>query len=443
MDLNFNLHPAQLEVFRDPARLKVVAAGRRFGKSHYATVECLIHGLQEENKYGYDVSTASVYYIAPTFDQAKRAVWNKFLRELGGDVVKNYNKNEGIIYLINDREVHLKGADRPDTLRGAKLSYAVLDEFAFMKEEVWDGIIRPTLLDVMGEALFIGTPDGKNHFFNLYNRAKNSRQNDENEWPEWAAFSFTSMDNPTLPVEREINESRASGVPEEIIRQEYQASFHASGGKVFSEDELKWVSPQEAEEWPGVYYIAVDPAGYEDVGQATSARDQRLDETAIAIVKAGEKGWLVEEIRAGRWGIRETAVKIIKAAQDYQALCVGMEKGSLMNAIKPYLSDKMRELNIFPKVEPVTHGGKKKQERIAWSLQGRMQNGRLALIDHPDYNEWQRKFIQQLLDFPNPLSHDDMLDALAYIDQVGSVIYDFGGGFDEEDFEILDETVGF
>lgn len=442
--LDLNLHPGQLEVFNDPARLKVVAAGRRFGKSHYATVACLVNALKDTNEYGYSLENTSVYYIAPTFDQAKRAVWNKFLREIGGDVVKSFNKNEGIIWLVNGREIHLKGADRPDTLRGAKLSMAVLDEMAFMKPEVWNQIVRPALTDVKGEALFIGTPDGKNHFYDLYKQAEKSREKadlEEVSKPEWAAFSFTSSDNPTIPVEDEIKMAKQDGVPDQVLRQEYEASFTASGGKVFRQDDIKWITPAEADEWPGMHYIAVDPAGYEEVGQATSARDTRLDQTAIAVVKAGEKGWLVKEIKAGRWGVRETALNIIKASKDYKALVVGIESGSLKNAIMPYLNDKMRELNIFPRIEPVTHGGRKKEERIAWALQGRMQQGKIAFVDDPDQNDWQRDFINQMIDFPNPLTHDDQLDALSYIDSVATTIYDFGDD-DEEDWQPLDTITG-
>lgn len=442
--LNFNLHPAQLGVFNDPARLKVVAAGRRFGKSHFATIECLIRGLQEENKYGYNIQDTAIYYIAPTFDQAKRAVWNKFLRELGGDVVHNSNKNEGIIWLVNGREVHLKGADRPDTLRGAKLAYAVLDEFAFMKPDVWNQIVRPALLDVKGEALFIGTPDGKNHFYDVFTEAKKSREksdSNEEKLPEWGYWTFSSMDNPTIPVEMEIKNAKEDGVPEQVLRQEYEANFHAAGGKVFSEDDIKWLNQKQADEFDGVCYVAVDPAGFAEVENAKSAQDKRLDETAIAVVRAGTDGWLVEEIRHGRWDVRRTAVEIIKAAKDYEALAVGIEQGSLKNAIMPYLDDKMRSMNTYLNIVGVTHGGKKKTERIAWALQGRLENGKLYMKDDEDSNEWQRHFLNQLLDFPNPLSHDDLLDALAYIDQVSVVSYGIDDDMDEE-WEPLDAVTG-
>ena len=134
--LDFNLHPRQFEVFNDPSRFKVVAAGRRFGKSYLARVMLLIEGLKEKNEEGYSLKGRAVYYIAPTFEQAKRIMWGE-LKEMGRQVIDSTLENQGIIRLVNGREIHLKGADRPDTLRGVGLSYVVMDEYAFMKPEVW------------------------------------------------------------------------------------------------------------------------------------------------------------------------------------------------------------------------------------------------------------------------------------------------------------------
>jgi len=440
--LDFNLHPRQFEVFNDPSRFKVVAAGRRFGKSYLARVMLLIEGLKEKNEAGYDLKNRAVYYIAPTFEQAKRIMWGE-LKDMGRPVIESTLENQGIIRLVNGREIHLKGADRPDTLRGVGLSYVVMDEYAFMKPEVWEYIIRPTLADCRGEALFIGTPEGKNHFFDLYEEVRKHKKlaEKEDKEPEWSCFTFSSAENPTIPIKDEIERSVEQGTPAEVIRQEYFASFQASGGKIFKEDSIKYL-PEEPGE--GMYYIAVDPAGYEEVSKK-GAREDRLDEMAIAIVKVGNFGWYVAEIRTGRWNVREASVQILKAAKDYQALTVGIERGALKNAVMPYLSDQMRRLGVFPHVIDVTHGGKKKTERIAWALQGRMEHGRLFLPeDTMDCEDprWTKKFINQALDFPNPLTHDDMLDALAYIDQVATTSY-----IDDDDFQDewlpMDDVAGY
>lgn len=421
-ELDFALHDKQMEIFTSPARFKIVAAGRRGGKSYLSAVCLLVEGLKNENKHGYNLSDKRVFYVAPTFDQGKRIIWD-LLKELGKEVIQSTLENQAIITLVNGRKIEIKGADRPDTLRGVGLSFCVMDEYAFMKPEVWEKILRPTLSDVKGDALFIGTPEGKNHFYDLFMEAA------KDETGESAAFTFCSIDNPTIdPKEIEYARNTMSAAN---FRQEYEASFTASGGAVFSEEHFQYLD-EEPEE--GTWYIAVDPAGFADLESTTLGKLNRLDECAIACVKVGPYGWYVGDIVHGRWGIRETSVKILRAAQKYQALAVGIEKGSLKNAIMPYLTDQMLRIGTFPKIVDVTHGLKKKTERIAWALEGRFEHGRIFFKEGADYI---RPLTEQLMDFPNPLSHDDLIDALAYIDQVATTDYTPEEEYDEDEWNDL------
>jgi phage terminase large subunit-like protein len=424
--LDFGLHEKQLQVFNAPVRFKVVAAGRRFGKSYLSAVTLLVEGMKEENEYGYNLKNKECWYIAPTFQQAKDIMWS-LLKDLGRDVIDRTIENTGTIHLINGRKIQLKGSDRPDTLRGSGLSYVVLDEYAFMKPDVWEEIVFPTLSDVKGSALFIGTPDGKNHFFDIYQEAE------QEEHDDWAAWHFNTTDNPVL--DSELIEKARSKMSSHAFRQEFEASFSASGAGIFKEDMLIFDEEEPAE---GDYYIAVDPAGFGDTKGLTKSKLDKMDETAIAIVKVNTDGWWVQQIDAGRWGIRETAIRILRHAQQVQARCVGIEGGSLKNAIMPYLTDNMARLGVYPRIEELTHGGKKKTDRIAWALQGRFEHGRIRL----NRGSWNRKFCDQLLDFPNPLSHDDLPDALAYIDQVATTLYSLDT-VDVEDFEFLDLIAGY
>jgi predicted phage terminase large subunit-like protein len=166
---------------------------------------------------------------------------------------------------------------------------------------------------------------------------------------------------------------------------------------------------------------------------------KKLDETAISVVEVCEEGWFIHDIIHGRWGVRETSLQIIKAAKKYHCVSLGIEKGSLKNAIMPYLEDQMRRLNTYPNVVALTHGGKKKTERIMWSLQGRFQNGRIFFKKGASYV---RPLSNQLLDFPNPMVHDDLIDSLAYIDQIATVGY-FDNSFMIDDYQPLDLIAGF
>ena len=422
-ELNFKLHPAQLEIFKDERRFKVVAAGRRFGKSYLSAIALLIEGLKTENGHGYSLMDKRVFYIAPTFDQGKRIIWN-LLKILGKEVIESTLENQAIIKLINGRLIEIKGADRPDSLRGVGLSYVVLDEYAFMKPDVWENIIRPTLADVKGEALFIGTPDGKNHFYDLFIAAQ---QNPE----EWGAFQYNSTDNPTLDANEIL--AAKNTLSSYSFRQEFEAKFEAIGGGIFKE---KYIQYSDKPFRDGYWYIAVDPAGFADVAHAATSRLKRLDECAIAVVQVGVEGWYIEEIAHGRWGIQETSLKILQLAKEYEVMAVGIEKGSLKNAIMPYLHDQMARLGVFPYIVDLTHGGKKKEERIAWALQGRFEHGRIWMKK----GEWNKHLIEQLLDFPNPMAHDDLIDALAYIDQIAQTIYADDAVVD--DWKPLDDVAG-
>lgn len=414
-EINVELHPAQLEIFNSKKRFKIVAAGRRFGKSRLAAWILLIKALQSESK--------DVFYVGPTFQQAKDIMWG-MLKELGQDVIKDAYENTARLTLINDRKIYLKGSDRPDTLRGVGLAYVVLDEYASMKPIVWEQILRPTLADVRGEAMFIGTPAGKNHFYDLYTEA----QKDE----DWDAFQFNSTDNPYIAAD-EIEAAKKS-MSSMAFRQEFEASFETFSGGIFKEE---WFhTSTEPEE--GNYVIAVDPAGFEAVEKERGLKGSKLDETSIAIVKIDRDKWWVKDILHGRWGIKETAKKILKAADINGATTVGIETGSLKNAIMPYLEDEMRTENRFVHIDELRHGGKKKTERITWSLQGRLEHGQISFNEDRDW----KVFISQMLDFPNHLSHDDLLDSLAYIDQVSIADFAYSIQMDDE-WEPADVIAGY
>jgi predicted phage terminase large subunit-like protein len=414
-ELDIKLLPWQQEVFSDPARFKLVAAGRRTGKSMLARALLLVNALS--NTKGH------VFYVAPTQGQARDIMWQNML-ELASPVVKASNVNNLQIQLINGCSISLKGADRPETMRGVSLKYLVLDEYADIRPDVWEQILRPALADQKGHALFIGTPMGRNHFYDLYKYAELSDD------PDYKAWHLTSYDNPTLDP-KEIDAAKKS-MSSFAFRQEFMASFEAQGSEMFREDWIRFSdSPTE-----GDYYIAVDVAGFEDASKKRS-KNSRLDETAIAVVKANEQGWHVENIIHGRWDLNDTAMKIFQAVRDYKPVAVGIEKGISKQAVMSPLLDMMKRYGFFFRVEELTHGNKKKTDRIMWSLQGRFENGYVTLSKGP----WNEKFLDQLFQFPDPLTHDDLVDALSYIDQLAKVAYDYD--YEEDHFEAFDLVSGY
>ena len=417
MQLDVKFTPWQQEVWNDSSRFKIVAAGRRCGKSYMAAWTLLIKALQADKGW--------TLYVAPTQNQARQILWRQLL-EIAHPVIKKSHINNLDIELINGQTIGLRGSDRPDTMRGLSINYVVLDEYADMKPEVFEEILRPALSDLQGPALFIGTPKGRNHFYDLYRYAEISND------PEWRSWHFTSYDNPFLK-ESEINAAKRS-MSSYAFRQEFMASFESKGSEMFKEDWIKFGDEPDN----GDYYIAIDLAGFEDVGKKRG-KNSKLDETAIAITKVCDNGdWFVDNIIYGRWDLNETATKIFQAVRDYRPISVGIERGIAKQAVMSPLMDLQKKYNKFFRVEELTHGNKKKTDRVMWALQGRFENGVITL----NKGEWNSRFLDQLFQFPDTLTHDDLVDALAYIDQLAQVPYGIGDiEFDEP--EIIDLIAGY
>lgn len=414
-ELNIQLLDWQKQVWADDTRFKIVAAGRRTGKSRLAAWMLIVNALQADKGH--------VFYVAPTQGQARDIMWQTLL-ELAHPVVTSSHINNLQIKLVNGATISLKGADRPETMRGVSLKFLVMDEYADMKPEVFEQILRPALADQKGSALFIGTPMGRNHFYDLYKYAE--LEEDES----YSAWHFTSYDNELLdPDEIDLAKKSMSSY---AFRQEFMASFEARGSEMFKED---WVVFSEAPD-VGDYYISIDLAGFEDVSKKRT-KNSKLDESAIAVVKVNENGWHLENIIHGRWDLAETARKIFEAVRDYRPISVGIERGISKQAVMSPLMDMMKQYGRFFVVEELTHGNRKKTDRIMWALQGRFENGQITL----GKGEWNSRFLDQLFQFPDPLTHDDLVDAFAYTDQLAKVAYSYD--FEIDDLEVLDAVTGY
>ena len=414
--LNVELLPWQQEVFNDDTRFKIVAAGRRTGKSRLAAWMLILYALQTKK--------GQVFYVAPTQGQARDIMWQT-LMELGHEVIKTAHINNLQITLINGAIISLKGADRPETMRGVSLRFLVMDEYADMKPEVWEQILRPALADQKGDAMFIGTPMGRNHFYDLYMYGELGEDETYKSW------HFTSYDNPLLdPAEIDMAKKSMSSF---AFKQEFMASFEAQGSEIFKEE---WIEFEEEEPEDGDYFIAIDLAGFEDLS-STGKKNKRLDNTAISIVKVNEDGWWIDEIIYGRWTLDKTAEQIFNVVAKYQPVAVGIERGIAKQAVMSPLTDLMKMRGKFFRVEELTHGNKKKTDRIVWALQGRFEHGLIKL----NKGDWNARFLDELFQFPNKLVHDDLIDSLAYIDQMAQVCYTYE--YEEDDWEVLDEIAGY
>lgn len=416
-NVNISLLPWQQEVIADPARFKVIAAGRRCGKTHFAAVTCILAAL--------DGKPGGVMYVGPTQGLARDLLWDK-LFELAGEIIISSNVNNLEVVLAGGHKISLKGSDRPDTLRGYSLKHLVLDEFAFHKEGVFDTILRPALADRKGTALFISTPEGRNSFYDVYMNGETGK----NGWKSW---HLTSHDNPLLDPEELQNAKETMAGWQ--YRQEFEASFDAKGSEFFDPEAFDYYD-ERPREMPGDYYIAIDLAGFEsDRGNKTKRRDN----SAMAIVFVSDSGvWWVENIVFGRWTPQETAEKIFRAVEEYKPISIGIEKGIAQTAVMEPLQDLMRRTARVFRVELLTHGNQKKQDRILWALQGRFEHSKIKL----KHGEWNIEFVDEASAFPSQLVKDDLLDALSYIDQLAIIPYGMAN-IEQDDWEAQDLIAGY
>ena len=224
--INAKPHPGQLEVHNSDARFKVLSAGRRWGKTRLGVNECIDAA----------VKGGRAWWVSPTY-KTSEVGWRP-LRQIA-------RKIPGAEVRLGDRQVNLPGggfvavrsADNPDSLRGEGLDFVVMDECAFMQKEAWTEAIRPALSDRQGKALFISTPKGRNHFWELYQKGINGEEG-------WQSWTFPTISNPFIQAS-EI-EAAKRDLPEMIFRQEYLAEFIDDSGGVFRRvQDAAVLEPQE------------------------------------------------------------------------------------------------------------------------------------------------------------------------------------------------------
>lgn len=212
----FTLHETQKIVALDPHRFRVLCCGRRWGKTTLAI---------DQMKARLALPNSRIGYIAPTYQQARDIAWEQLKKDLNQAGKINESRLE--IDLVNGSKLVLRGWESIETLRGQRFDLIVLDEVAMMRgfNGTWQEVIRPTLTDTRGEALFISTPKGFNHFYDLFNQQARDQ--------DYKSFQFKTEDNPHIPKE-EIEKAQKE-LTEDRFAQEYMADFRKSEGLVYKE----------------------------------------------------------------------------------------------------------------------------------------------------------------------------------------------------------------
>jgi hypothetical protein len=219
MNIKFKeMSPKQNQILSSEARFRVVACGRRFGKTEVGKT-AIVRGAAKYNQ--------QCWWLVPTHGMATQ-FWRDIKKLLRNFPKIEINERERRIDFPNGGMIAVKSTHKPDNLRGAGLDFVVLDEAAFMSAEVWSEVVQPMLLERKGSALFLSSPNGLNWFWDVYRLGLNGTKPRKRSW---RSFHFTSADNPLIDAE-ELENIRLN-TPERTWREEYLAEFIVDGGAVF------------------------------------------------------------------------------------------------------------------------------------------------------------------------------------------------------------------
>lgn len=206
----------QTKVITSGARFRVLVTGRRFGKTYLAINEIAKFASQPNKK---------VWYVAPTYRQAKSICWTELKEKLiKHKWVKSINHSDLTITLRNNSTITLRGSDNENSLRGVGLNFLVIDEFSDVDKNAWYEVLRPTLSDTNGHALFCGSPRGfGNWSYDMFKMGETNR--------DWESFKYTTLEGGQVP-DIEIEQAKQD-LDLRTFQQEYEATFVNYSGMIY------------------------------------------------------------------------------------------------------------------------------------------------------------------------------------------------------------------
>jgi len=206
----------QKNVIKDDSRFRVLITGRRFGKTFVA--------INEIAKFA-SIPNKKVWYVAPSYRQAKAICWGVLKEKMiYHKWVKSINHSDLTLTLKNNSQITLRGSDNESSLRGVGLNFLILDEFQDINKTAWYEVLRPTLSDTEGHALFCGTPRGfGNWSYDLYKMGENNK--------DWKSFQYTTLEGEQVS-EDEIEQAKQD-LDLRTFQQEYEATFVNYSGMIY------------------------------------------------------------------------------------------------------------------------------------------------------------------------------------------------------------------
>ena len=239
VDLGYRARPQFLTFHKRKQRWACLVVHRRAGKTVASIADMIDAALRckkPEGRYA---------YLAPTYAQAKDAAWSYVKSFTAAIPGIEQRESDLMVRFPNGARVRLYGAENYDRLRGTYADGVVFDEYGDINPRAWPEVLRPSLADREGWAVFIGTPKGRNDFWRIHKEAANN--------PDWYSLVLRASDTALLPDDELAGMRRMMTADQ--YDQELECSFDAAIRGAIYRTEL-----QEMETSGRVCSVPYDPA---------------------------------------------------------------------------------------------------------------------------------------------------------------------------------------
>lgn len=375
----------QSTILAHPARHKLCPCGRRWGKTGLGLIACVYgHGPPGRHLKG-AVDGGQIWWVAPTFTIGQK-IWRDLKKSCGAAAVEK-SETEKRLVLPGGGSVTVKSADAEKSLVGEGLDGIVVDESGFVREIVWKEYLRPTLSDLQGWSLKIGTPNGRNWYYDEFVAAPGRK--------DWARWQRPSSDNPLITAD-ELIEARLDVGPR-AFAQQYDAQFMDMEGAEFPGG---YFSDIWFDDWPEnlVYKVmALDPS---------KGKTDRSDYSAYVTLGLDTGGTMWADADLERRDVMQIVADGIGLASVWNPNSFAIETNTFQELFMKHFADAAMKIGMPLPTRPVNHYTNKEM-RVRGTLTPYLSRHEIKFRR----TRGGKMLVDQLQQFPQG-KHDDGPDAL-------------------------------
>lgn len=196
----------------------IVTCSRQWGKSFMLLQLILYYALNEAD--------SKILFVSMSYSQANK-IFHELIRGVeNSGVIRKKNASENSIILLNGSEIYIRSYQRSDLIRGLSATTLIIDEAAFVKDEDWQAVLRPTLATAGKRGILFSTPRGHNYFYEMAVKGQSP------EWENYHFYHSTYRENPYANLQ-EVSDAERT-LPDKIFRAEYEAEFVSGSLSVFT-----------------------------------------------------------------------------------------------------------------------------------------------------------------------------------------------------------------